>query len=83
MISGEGDVDGMRGERNEYLQCCNCGRIHKQRFQCNDDYLYIDCIKCERCGQEVKHLRCGPDQLDVYIYYDSVLDERFYNYKTK
>ena len=79
----EGDVNGMKREYSEYLQCCNCGHIHKQQIQCNDDDLYIDGIECEKCRQEVKHLRCGEDQSEVYMYYDSVLDERFYLYKTK
>lgn len=67
----------------EYLQCCHCGHIHKQQIQCNDDDLYVDGIQCTKCGYKTKHLRCGEDPSDVYIYYDVVLDDRFYNYKTK
>lgn len=78
MISREGDVDGMNRERDEYLQCCCCGHISKQQIQCNDDDLYIDGVECEKCRQEVKHLRCGEDSSDVYMYYDVVLDKRFY-----
>ena len=68
----------MRIEHNEYLQCCNCGHIHTQQIQCNDDDLYIDGTKCEKCGKEIKHLRCGENLSDVYMYYDVVLDRRFY-----
>ena len=78
MIIREGDVDGMRGDYHEYLQCCHCGRIHKQQVQCKNDDLYIDGIQCKRCHQTVKHLRCGESTSDVYMYYDVVLDERFY-----
>ena len=73
----------MNRERDEYLQCCHCGHIHKQQVQCNNDDLYIDGIECDKCRQEVKHLRCGEDPSEVYMYYDVVLDERFYNYNTK
>ena len=73
----------MSKERGEYLQCCYCGHIHKQQVQCNDDDLYIDGVECEKCRQKVRHLRCGEDPLEVYMYYDSVLDERFYLYDTK
>ena len=62
----------------EYVQCCNCGHIYEQQVQCNDDDLYIDGIKCEKCRQEVKHLRCGEDLLDIYIYYDVTKDPRMY-----
>ena len=75
MIAERGIVDGMS---REYVQCCNCGHIYEQQVQCNDDDLYIDGIKCEKCRQEVKHLRCGENPSEIYIYYDSVLDERFY-----
>ena len=66
-----------RGQ-NEYLQCCNCGHIYKKQVQCNDDDLYIYGIECEKCRREVKHLRCGTNPSDIYIYYDVVLDKRFY-----
>jgi hypothetical protein len=78
MIIREGDVDGMKGESNEYLQCCNCGHVHKQPVQCNNDDLYINDIQCEVCRRTVKHLRCGENLSDVYMYYDVVLDRRFY-----
>ena len=74
----EGDFNGMNKEYNEFLQCCSCGHIHRQQIQCNDDDLYIDSIRCEKCKQRVKHLRCGEESLDVYMYYDVVLDKRFY-----
>jgi hypothetical protein len=53
-------------------------QLHKQQVQCNDDDLYIDGIECEKCKKTVKHLRCGEDPSDVYMYYDVVLDKRFY-----
>jgi hypothetical protein len=77
MIIREGDVDGMNAERNEYLQCCNCGGIHQQEVQCNNDDLYIIC-QCEKCGKTFKHLRCGENLSDVYMHYDVVMDRRFY-----
>lgn len=72
----------MSKERNEYLQCMHCGKIHRQKIQCRDDDLYIY-EKCKYCGKVVKHLRCGDNYLDISIYSDPVLDERYYEYKTK
>lgn len=73
----------MSREIHEYLQCVNCGNIHMENFQCEDDDLYIENIKCEHCKKTSKHLRCGDDPSQIYTYYDVVLDERFYKYNTK
>lgn len=73
----------MKKNITEYLQCSNCGSINKKRFWCNDDDLYIDNIKCDKCKKTVKHLRCGEHQEDIYLYYDCTLDFKFYNYDTK
>ena len=81
--SREEDFNGMSRDRGEYLQCCHCGSIHKQQIQCNDDDLYIE-AECMKCKDTVMHLRCGEQYEDIYMYYDSTLDGRFYNYnKTK
>ena len=69
-------------ERTEYVQCMHCGKIHKELIRCRDDDLYIN-VKCKSCGKVVKHLRCGDNYLDISIYSDPVLDERYYEYKTK
>lgn len=74
----KGDFNGMSKEQGEYLQCCNCGNIHIQQIQCNDDDLYVNNIKCNKCKQTGRHLRCGDDPSDVYMYYDVVLDRRYY-----
>lgn len=65
-------------ERSEYLQCCHCGAIHKQKIKCSNDDLYINDVKCDRCKHIAKHLRCGTDPTDIYIYYDNTLDLRYY-----
>lgn len=79
MISREGDFNGMSRDKGEYLQCCSCGSIHRQQIQCNDDDLYIE-VECQQCQNTTRHLRCGADPTDVYMYYDNTLDSRFYNY---
>ena len=81
-IDREEELYGMSKERIEFLQCEHCGKIHKQKIQCRDDDLYIY-EKCKHCGKVVKHLRCGDDYFDIGTYYDPVLDERYYEYKTK
>ena len=56
--------------------------MSKQKIQCRDDDLYIY-EKCKSCGKVVKHLRCGENPDDIYMYYDYTMDFRFYDYKTK
>ena len=72
----------MSRENTEYIQCTHCGQIYKEKIQYREDDLYI-CVKCKHCGKVVKHLRCGYDYFDISIYYDPVLDERYYDYNTK
>ena len=81
-IGREEELYGMSKERIEYLQCMYCGKIHRQKIQCRDDDLYIY-EKCKSCGKVVKHLRCGENPDDIYMYYDYTMDFRFYDYKTK
>ena len=81
-IDREEELYGMSKERIEFLQCEHCGKIHKQKIQCRDDDLYIY-IKCKHCGATVSHLRCSANPLDIYIYADPVLDQRYYDYKIK
>lgn len=82
-IDREEELYGMSKGVYEYLQCCHCGHIYKQQVQCNDDDLYIEDIKCNKCNKVIKHLRCGENPEDIYMYYDSTMDFRFCEYKTK
>ena len=76
----EEEFYGMKKERVEYLQCCYCGNIHKQKIWCNDNDLYIENIKCEKCKKAFKHLRCGESLEYIYMHYDCTMDFRYYNY---
>ena len=69
-----------------WVQCARCGKLHKVKSKdasISDDDLYTEPIFCTRCRDGTKHLLIGEDKHDVYIYGDTTLDERFYNYNTK
>ena len=70
----------MKKYKEEYLQCCACGHIHKERFQYKDDDNPYVGFKCNKCKQYVRHLRCGENQDDIMIYYNPVYDDRFFQY---
>ena len=55
----------MKKYKEEYLQCCACGHIHKERFQYKDDDNPYVGFKCNKCKQYVRHLRCGENQDDI------------------
>jgi formate dehydrogenase maturation protein FdhE len=66
-----------------WMQCQNCGELHKMEIHSlSEDDLYIT-THCPRCRDETKHLWCGKDKEDVYMYYNLNADPRFYNYNTK
>lgn len=62
------------------VQCQQCGTI----FQVDerDNYLervYIN-TTCPCCSHEENMLNIGKDILDKYLYYNVVMDERYYRY---
>jgi hypothetical protein len=69
-----------------WVQCARCGHLHRVKEKdasLSDDDLYITELFCFRCRDGTKHLLIGEDKYDVYLYGDTTLDERFYNYNTK
>ena len=74
----EGDFDVM----GEYVQCQNCGYIHKVKGFFNIEDLYIQ-EKCPKCRGETTHLLCGSEEDDLYLTYNLNMDPRYYNYNTK
>lgn len=69
--------------REVWLQCQDCGRIFKQTIQYNiEEDIYIN-AKCIGCRDETTHLICSEDENDIYILYNSNVDPRYYQYKTK
>lgn len=66
-----------------YVQCQQCGYLHKvETKDTSEDDLYIK-LCCPRCRDGTKHLLIGEHREDVYWYGDITLDERYYNYNTK
>ena len=60
-----------------WVQCQNCGHLHKAKIQLSVDDLYID-VYCPKCRDETKSLWCGKDATDIYYYYNANLDQRVY-----
>ena len=61
-----------------WAQCQTCGYLHKIKTQnTSDDDLYIK-EYCPKCRDGTKHIWCGENQEDIYIYYNANLDPRIY-----
>ena len=69
--------------KEQWYQCQECGSLHreKKRFDIEDD-MYIQ-LKCPNCRGDTSHIWVGEDPKDVYLYGNSNLDSRYYNYNTK
>jgi hypothetical protein len=66
-----------------WAQCQVCGRLNKVKMRdISEDDLYIE-EHCPRCRDGTRHLWCGENREDIYIYYNLNADPRFYNYNTK
>ena len=60
-----------------WVQCQACGYLHKEKIQLSEDDLYIDKY-CPKCRDETKHLWCGEDETEIYMYYNLNVDSRYY-----
>ena len=61
-----------------WAQCQVCGHLHKVKMRdISEDDLYIE-EHCPRCRDGTKHLWCGENKEDVYIYYNLNTDPRYY-----
>lgn len=66
-------------KQDDYIQCVDCGRIHKANiYKLKDDTIYVDCY-CPYCNGS-KGLYIGNNELDIYMLYDHTLDNRYYMY---
>ena len=65
-------------ETGSYLQCLCCGNIYTTDRKIPVSVL-ITTSECPQCGHK-KGLNCGNKEEDIYLYYDPVLDERYYKY---
>lgn len=61
-----------------YVQCLRCGHIYtvERKIPISISVVRSCCPKCE-CE---KGLNCGDKWEEIYEFYDSGLDERYYNY---
>ena len=66
-----------------WYQCQSCGFLHQEErcFNIEED-LFVE-LKCPKCRGETKHIWCGENPEDVYMYGNSNLDSRYFQYKTK
>lgn len=61
-----------------WMQCQQCGKLHQVKTKdTSDDDLYIE-EYCPRCRDGTKHLWCGEQKEDVYIYYNVNVDPKYY-----
>lgn len=62
-----------------WLQCTQCGEIYFVDQKVPIDKLYVTSVCARGCGCE-QALNLGDDESEIYYYYNSNLDERFYQY---
>ena len=68
-------------KQSTWVQCQSCGELHKVKSKyasISDDDLYTEPIFCPKCRDETKHLWCGEDETEIYIYYNLNADPRYY-----
>ena len=65
-------------KQGTWMQCTQCGHLYWIEEDVPIDRLYVTSI-CPGCGNE-KGLNCGNDEEDIYCYYDSCMDPRYYMY---
>ena len=59
-------------------QCQVCGHLHMvETKDIPEGDLYIE-EYCPKCRDGTKHLYCGENREDVYIYYNLNIDPRYY-----
>ena len=61
-----------------FIQCLNCGHIYVIERKISIEVSIVGC-ECPRC-EWYKGLNCGNKKEDIYYFYDSSLDERYYKY---
>lgn len=61
-----------------WTQCQCCGKLHRiQVDNMSEDDLYIT-TRCPCCRDETKHLWCGENREDVWMYYNVNLDSKYF-----
>ena len=60
-----------------YIQCQECGEIHRIQQRVEIDKLYV-ITECPHCGASTG-LNLGNKQEDVYYYYNANFDSRYFD----
>ena len=69
--------------REVWVQCQNCGKLHKRTIEYNIEDIYIK-LSCPGCRDDTTHLICDGDEGSIYHLYNVNVDPRYYKYgKTK
>ena len=66
-------------EQGAWIQCAHCGEIYYIETPVPIDKLYVASY-CPKCGEYGNGLNCGSDESEVYVYYNPLMDDRFYRY---
>ena len=69
-------------DREIWMQCQSCGKLHKIRIQYNIEDVYIK-LHCPECRDQTHHLICTEDEREIYEFYNVCADPRYYIYNTK
>ena len=66
-------------KESSYVQCLNCGIIYtiERKLPISVSIVRSECPNC----QHHKGLHCGYDELDVLLFKDWTLDDRYFNYR--
>lgn len=80
--SGKEDFN-MDSDDKQFFQCLECGEVYKLKIHYNIENDLYTKMSCPHCRDETMHLWVGNKPEDKYIYYDPVLDSRYYKYNTK
>ena len=82
MIEKEAQVwhmDTLR-HKEEWFQCSVCGNTHQEYcdeiIDLGNDMYYA--TVCSKCRSVTKHICVGEREDEKYLYYDPVLDSRYY-----
>ena len=68
----------MEPVESTYLQCQCCGEVFLINTAIDIEELYIKSYPCPRCDEKFA-LNVGKNEdLDYYLYYNSVMDRRYY-----
>ena len=61
-----------------WMQCQECGQLHKKKIEYNiEEDVYIK-VRCSKCRDKTTHLICSEDESEIYYLYDLNIDPRYY-----